>query len=66
VITPERAEEIRQAIWKSHGWAKVGTCPTPEEDKEIQKYWLSLPGTSSYYTAVSLMAQGKHLTQEPA
>jgi hypothetical protein len=63
-ITKERAEEIRKKIWADHGWTKVGTCPTKDENDEIQRFWSRLPNNTSYYDVVSRMARGDHLTEE--
>ncbi len=60
-MTPERAEEIRKAIWAAHGWAQVGKQYTEAEAKEITRYWNTLPGSTSFYGVVSRMAKGEHL-----
>lgn len=63
-MTRERAEEIRKAIWAAHGWAQVNVSHTPEEEEEIQRFWTTLPGSTSFYEAVSLMARGEHLKEK--
>jgi hypothetical protein len=62
-ITKERAEEIRRAIWARHGWTAPNQV-TAEEDREIIRFWNTLPGTSSYYDAVARMARGEHLKDQ--
>jgi hypothetical protein len=59
VITAERAEEIRAAIWGSHGWEEGGA--TAAEKVEIHRFWDTLPGSCSFYDAVARMAKGAHL-----
>ena len=63
-MTPERAEQIRKAIWASHSWAQVGTHYTAEERTEIGRFWNTLPGGTSLYDAVAGMARGEHLKDE--
>jgi len=53
-MTPERAEEIRQEIINSGGWGSKSI--TKEEDQEIMDFWNTLDGRSTYYEAVSRMA----------
>lgn len=55
-MTRERAEEIRRAIWDSHGWDGV---ETPEERKEIVKVWETMPGWTCFYDAVERIAKGE-------
>jgi len=55
-MTPERAEEIRQEIINSGGWGSKSI--TKEEDQEIMDFWNTLDGRSTYYEAVSRMANG--------
>ena len=63
-MTPERAEEIRKAIWAAHGWAQVGQTYTAEEQREINRFWTKMPGNTSFYDAVVRMARGEHLIDE--
>lgn len=60
-LTQARAEEIRKAIWAAHGWGKVGRDYTVEEQAEIDRFWTTLPGNTSFYDAVNRMARGEHL-----
>jgi hypothetical protein len=59
MMTPERAAEIRAAVWASGGWSN-GT-DNPVEVAEVQRFWLSIGVFNSYYDAVSRMARGEHL-----
>lgn len=53
-MTRERAEEIRAAIWRAHGWGGGGA--TPAEQSEIAAFWKTLPGSCTYFDAVSMLA----------
>lgn len=63
-MSRERAEEICKAIRKARGWTQVGVCPTKDEDREIIRFWNTLPSGSSYYDAVAGMAKSEHLCAE--
>ncbi|QQR41878.1 hypothetical protein JKA73_22320 [Myxococcus xanthus] len=60
-MTTERAEEVRRAIWAAHGWAQAGWQYTKDEEMEIQAFWTTLPGGTSFYDVVARMAQSEHL-----
>ncbi|WP_408890112.1 hypothetical protein ACJ2CR_02595 [Myxococcus faecalis] len=60
-MTDSRAEEIRRAIWAAYGWAQAGRQYTNEEELEINAFWTTLPGGTSFYDAVARMALGEHL-----
>lgn len=60
-MKPERAEEIRKTIWAHHGHTKLGRDLTGDEHDEVCRFWAGLPGTTSFYDAVSRMAKGEHL-----
>ncbi len=60
-MTAARAEEIRRAIWAAHGCAQVGWQYTKDEEAEINAFWTTLPGSTSFYDVVARMALGEHL-----
>jgi len=49
-LTAERLTEIRDAIWASHCWDQG--C-TPEERAVIVKAWEWMPGSYSFFDAVT-------------
>ena len=54
-MTPKRAEEIRQEIINSGGWASRSA--TKEEVEEIMDFWKTLDDASCFFEAVSRMAK---------
>ena len=55
-MTPERAEQIRETMWRAGLWN--WGCATPEEIKAVKEFWETLPGTTTAYDAVQCLARG--------
>ena len=54
-MTPERAEQIRETMWRAGLWN--WGCATPEEIKAVKEFWETLPGTTTAYDAVQLLSR---------
>lgn len=63
-MSPERAEQIRKITWaymQGREWSCALPEITVEEDREVREYWEEIEGATSFYDAVSRMANGEHL-----
>lgn len=55
IVSKERARQIKDEIWKSHGWDSKSM--TPVEERAIKDFWNGLSGTTTFFDAVRILSE---------